>query len=44
MMKYGVTFYGRHTTLNISCSEVKYKYKRLPLGTQNTQKNEHHFY
>ena len=41
MMKNGVTFYGRDTALNTSCSEVKRKSKMLPLETSNTQKNEY---
>ena len=39
MVKYGETFYGSHTTLNASCSEVK-KSERLPWETKNAQKKK----
>ena len=40
MVKYGVTFCGRHVAINVSCNEVKGKSKMLSFGTKNTQKNE----
>ena len=38
MVKYGETYYGRHTVLDTSCSEVKKKTTRLPLETENIQR------
>ena len=37
MVKYGKTNDGRHTALNISCSEVKSKSKRFVLETNSIQ-------
>ena len=36
MMKYGETFYGRHTALNTSCSEGKIKIYKIAF-----ENNEH---